>query len=87
VRLVLLNRARRGAYNDIKDVNISGGLVLLQLNSVKLKSDLAQMSGLASANAGLKYTNVGLGRRRDSGCFYAQNPCFLTSLDTTLEAL
>jgi hypothetical protein len=31
-RLVSLNRARRGAYNDIDSVNISGGLVVLQLS-------------------------------------------------------
>src|SRR3989442_8774645 len=31
-RLVSLNRARRGAYNDIESVNISGGLVMLQLS-------------------------------------------------------
>ena len=30
-RLVSLNRARRGAYNDIDVVNSSGGLVVLQL--------------------------------------------------------
>jgi len=31
-RLVSLNRARRDAYNDIDSVNISGGLVVLQLS-------------------------------------------------------
>jgi hypothetical protein len=31
VRLVSLNRARRGAYNDVDVVNSSGGLVVLQL--------------------------------------------------------
>ena len=36
-RLVSLNRARRGAYNDIDSVNISGGLVVLQFE-LKLKT-------------------------------------------------
>jgi hypothetical protein len=31
-RLVSLNRARRGAYNDIDSVNIGDGLVMLQLS-------------------------------------------------------
>jgi hypothetical protein len=31
-RLVSLNKACRGAYNDIDSVNISGGLVVLQLS-------------------------------------------------------
>jgi hypothetical protein len=33
-RLVSLNRARRGAHNDIDSVNINGGLVVLQLGEV-----------------------------------------------------
>jgi hypothetical protein len=32
VRLVSLNRARRGAYNDIDSVNIGDSLVMLQLS-------------------------------------------------------
>ena len=41
--LLSLNRARRGAYSDIDSVNISGGLVLLQLveNESEIEKTLA----------------------------------------------
>jgi hypothetical protein len=47
-RLVSLNRARRGAYNDIDSVNINGGLVVLQLGGGVGKLWLTGMSVLAT---------------------------------------
>jgi hypothetical protein len=47
-RLVSLNKARRGAYNDIDGVNINSGLVVLQLGGGVGKPWLAGMSVLAT---------------------------------------